>query len=359
MGWETDFSLPENVNWKEVFVLAQEQGVNAIALDGLEVIMQKNPEAMQTAEAKQVLLESIGNLQMTEFYNLNQLSALLKLSDILAKKDIPFMIMKGFACAKNYPNPKHRPCGDIDIYTGELFEKSNNALREAGIEVEPDYYRHTASYINGVMIENHRVLCDLRGPQKQTKEFEKWLEKEAKESVLSGKPAVVLEQSVLGGTFPNANFNALFLPWHVSAHFVFERVTIRHLLDWALFLIQDGKEIDVEMFLEAKKRFDYGFSKLADVITNLALRYLKMPVADTPIKIIHDAVNFDDRLADKVLDYMFVGQPRERDENIWKFRINNVKRVWNEKWKYKEFYGMSSMKFLFYKTYGALFHIGE
>ena len=105
------------------------------------------------------------------------------------------------------------------------------------------------------------------------------------------------------------------------------------------------------MFLEAKKRFDYGFSKLADVITNLALRYLKMPVADTPLKIIHDAVNFDDRLADKVLDYMFVGQPRERDENIWKFRMNNVKRVWNERWKYKEFYGMSSMKFLFYNSF--------
>ena len=36
MGWETDFLLPDDINWKEVFVLAQEQGVNAISLDGLE-----------------------------------------------------------------------------------------------------------------------------------------------------------------------------------------------------------------------------------------------------------------------------------------------------------------------------------
>lgn len=359
MGWENDFSLPADVDWKDVLSLAHEQGVNAIAVDGLEKWMAQEPHLLSSPKEKQILLEAIGSLQMVEVNNLHQLSALMKLSQILNDKEIPFMIMKGFACAQYYPNPKHRPCGDIDIYPGELFDKSNKTLIEAGVNVEPDYYRHTASYINGVMIENHRVLCDLRGPQKQTKEFELWLKREANRSLKEGESAWVMEHSVPGGFSPTADFNALFLPWHVSAHFVFERVTIRHLLDWALFLTHEGREIDVEKFLEAKRRFDYGFSKLADAITNLSIRYLKMPVADTPLQIVQDAVNFDDGLADKVIDYMFVGQPRERDENVWKFRWNNVRRVWNERWKYKEFYGMSPVKFLFYKTYGALFHIGE
>ena len=31
MGWENDFSLHANVDWKDVLSLAHEQGVNAIA----------------------------------------------------------------------------------------------------------------------------------------------------------------------------------------------------------------------------------------------------------------------------------------------------------------------------------------
>jgi hypothetical protein len=358
MGWESDFSLPEDIDWRRVFEHAQEQGVNAIVLDGLEKYM-NNTSHKLNAKDKQFILEAIGNLQLIEFNNQKQLSALLKLSEILNNKGIPFMIMKGFACAQYYPNSKHRTCGDIDIYTWKRFNDSNQALEDAGVPVEPDYYRHTASFINGVMIENHRVLCDLRGPRTQTMEFEKWLEREARRSFEKGKPAMVFNHVVYGGLFPSANFNALFLPWHVSSHFMFERVTIRQLLDWSLFLIHEGKHIDVEMYREAKRYFTYGFSKIADAITNLSLRYLKIPKGDIPIQIIEDAVDFDEKLADDLFNYMFHSNPRERDENVWKFRWNNVKRVWNDRWKYKDFYGMGSIKFLFYKTYGALFHIGE
>lgn len=359
MGWETDFSLPEDVDWKEVFVLAQEQGVNAIALDGLEVLMRKNPEAMQTAEAKQILLESIGNLLMTEFNNLKQLSALEKLSDILAKNNIPFMIMKGFACAKNYPNPKHRPCGDIDIYPGELFDESNQALRDAGIEVDPYYYRHSAAMINNIMVENHKVLGDLRGPKRQTRELEELLQREALKSIQNGEKAKVMDTDIPGAVFPSANFNALFLPWHVSAHFAFEKVTLRHLLDWTLFLVNDGKNIDVELFRNAKKRFTYGYSKLADILTNLSLRYLRVPAGDIPIEIIKDASDMDNQLADRVFNYMFVGQPRERDNNVWKFRWNNVKRIRKERWKYNDVFNMTSLGFLCLKAYGVFFKVGE
>lgn len=359
MGWETDFSLPRDVDWKEVFVLAQEQGVNAIALDGLEVLMQKKPEAMQTAEAKQILLESIGNLQMTESHNLNQLSALLKLSDILSKKDIPFMIMKGFACAKNYPNPKHRPCGDIDIYPGERFDESNQALRDAGFEVDPYYYRHSAVMINNIMIENHKVLGDLRGPKRQTKELEELLQREAQKSIQNGKKAKVMDTDIPGAVFPSANFNALFLPWHVSAHFMVERVTLRHLLDWALFLAHDGNSIDLELYRHAKKNFTFGYCKMVDILTNLSLRYLNMPVNGVPTVIIDDARSIDIVLADRVFEYMFVGQPKDRGSNVWQERINNLKRIWKERWKYKAIYNQSFMSLIMYKMTGVLFKIGE
>ena len=362
MGWEEDFSLPADIVWGEVLQLAYEQEVGAIALDGYEEylkIIPKDEQVVVSPQDKILIIEAIGQLQLVEQNFAKHQEVVQKLGDILHKKEIPFVIMKGFACAQYYPNPKHRECGDIDIYPGELFDECNKSLKEAGTGVDPYYYRHSASYIDGVMIENHRVLCDLRGPRKQTKELEALLEQHANDSLKHGKLAMVDGALVSGATFPIANFNVLFLPWHVSAHFMVERVTLRHLLDWALFLGHDGNGIGLELYRHAKKNFTFGYSKMVDILTNLSLRYLNMPAEGVPTEIIDDARKFDDNLADRVFEYMFVGQPKDRGNNVWQERMNNLKRIWKERWKYKEVYNQSTAGFLWYKITGALFKVGE
>lgn len=362
MGWEDDFSLPQDIDWEKVFLLASEQGVEAIALDGLEVLKVKSQEvnaSFSSANNKKLLLETIGRLKLAEFKWVHHLSALKELSDILQSKGIPFLLMKGFACGQYYPIPKHRICSDIDIFPGVKFDEANETLKEAGIDVDPYYYRHSVSYINGVMVENHRVLCDLRGPRRQTRAFKEQLKVEAQKSIENGKDVLIQDVPIAGAKYPMANFNALFLPWHVSAHFAFEKVTLRQLLDWALFLVNDGKNIDVNLFRKAKLKYTYGYSKFADILTNLSIRYLKLPVENVPSEIVYDATNFDNWLADKVFDYMFAGQPRERDENVWKFRKNNLKRIWKERWKYKELYNMTTLGFMWRKAMGVVFKVGE
>ena len=358
MGWEKEFSLPEDIDWEAVLQLSHEQGVNAIVLDGLEKLMEETSYSFPPKD-KLFIIDAIGSLQIVEHNTLNQLAALKDVAAILHAKQIPFMIMKGFACGQYYPEPRHRPCGDIDIYPGGKYEESNQAFCEAGIVSNPYYYRHSALSIRGVMIENHKILGSLRWSKKETREFEAWLEREAKKSIETGTEAKVLNEKIPGGVFPNADFNALFLPWHVSAHFAFERVTIRHLLDWALFLSNEGKSINVAQFREAKKRFIHGYSKIAEIMTNLSVRYLNMPVTNLPKVISEDAMRIDSGLADKVLVYMFEGQLRERDEKLWKSRWNNLKRIWKERWKYKEVYNMSPAVFMLHQAKGVLFRIGE
>ena len=360
MGWESDYTLPPDIDWKEVLTLATEQGVEAIAIDGYQALKAKNPHAnltLDSFENKPLLLEYLGRLRLVEHGNMQRLAALVELSKILQGKQIPFLLMKGFSCGQYYPNPAHRPCGDIDIYPGDKFDDSNEALKAAGIEVEPYYYRHSAATINGVMVENHRILCDLRGPRRQTRDFEAQLEAVGKKSIIEGKDVVISGNVIAGAQYPTANFNALFLPWHVSAHFAFERVTLRHLLDWALFLIHDCNNIDVDLFREAKQKYTYGYSKFVDILTNLSLRYLRIPTEIIPAAIIEDSQYCDERLAGRVFDYMFEGKPRERDENVWKFRRNNIKRIWKERWKYEELYGLSTTAFFYYKIAGVLFKI--
>ena len=45
-----------------------------------------------------------------------------------------------------------------------------------------------------------------------------------------------------GVYFPSANFNGIFLISHASAHFAGNHITLRHLLDWALFVDKEWKE---------------------------------------------------------------------------------------------------------------------
>lgn len=362
MGWDSDYTLPSVIDWSEVLERSNEQGVAAIVLDGYEIYLKNNPQEksfLTIRENKHLRAEALGRLSTIEKSYQSHLKALSVLSDCFSEEKIPFMILKGFSCAQYYPIPEHRGCGDIDIYPGDLFSDSNNALRRMGIEVDMHYYRHSVSRINDVSIENHRVLCDLRGPEQQTRELEHQLEKLAEDSINTGDSVSIGNQLFPGIRFPSPSFNSLFLPWHVSAHFAFERVKVRHLLDWALFLIREGKNIDVSLFKEAKNKYTYGFSKFADILTNLSIRYLGIPLDGIPTEIIEDASRFDTILADRVFDYIFIGQPRERDDNVWKFRFNNLRRIWQERWKYRAIYDMNVFSFMFYKIKGVLFRVGE
>lgn len=361
LGWESDYTLPNDINWEEVLRIANEQGVFAIIIDGYDIYISKNPKAKNTLftneEIKTTVFSQIGFAEMNYY---RHLAAIAELDEVLSGRCIPYLLLKGLACGQFYPNPHHRPCGDIDIYPGDRFEESNKALKDNGIVVDKDYYyRHSASTIKDVTIENHRVLGDLRGPRRQTKDFEALLESEAINSINRGK-SISLEGVILkGAVIPTADFNALFLPWHVSAHFALERVTLRQLLDWALFLDKEGQYISVELFRSAKKRYTFGYSKFADILTALALKYLKLPEGSIPLPIIQDAINTDDSLITKVYNYIFEGQPILTEKNIWKTRFNNFKRIWRERWKYKEIFGVSTLAFMYYKATGAIFNIGS
>lgn len=196
----------------------------------------------------------------------------------------------------------------------------------------------------------------MRGPKKQAHSFESLLKTLAQDSVKNGE---LYGKDYPQAHFPSADFNAHFLPWHVSAHFEFERVTLRHLLDWALFLYHDGNKINVSLLRESKKKFTYGFGPFADILTYLSIRYLNLPVDSLPIEIVEDANSVNKELAEKVLDRMFEATEPASDSNVWRERWKLFKYVWKDGWKYRGLYGMSPIRFMLYKLYGVLFRVGE
>lgn len=344
IGTETEFAIPENVDWKEVYELSCSQGVSAIAYDGLQKLYDKCGRlSLDSPEYMNIKYEWFARIVSVETNYARQLEIVSKLEEVFEKEKMPFMIMKGISVSKYYPIPEHRECGDVDIYLGQNYMRSNLLLKENGIGYDEYYYRHSASHINGIMVENHCVLCDTRGP-KSTKLLERQLEN------LAGK--CLAGES--GQVYPTPDFNALFLPWHVSAHFAFEKVTLRQLLDWALFIWKDGLRIDENLFLEAQDRYKFGYSAFSNVLTALSVDKLHIPAESLPSFLLSGAEFADKQLCAKVFDYMLIGHPKERDERVWKSRLNNIRRIFSESWKYRELYNMSALGFLMYKAKGVI-----
>lgn len=54
------------------------------------------------------------------------------------------MVIKGLACGLNWPSPKHRPYGDIDIWLfGNQAAADEIINKEKGIKVDTSHHHHT------------------------------------------------------------------------------------------------------------------------------------------------------------------------------------------------------------------------
>ena len=137
LGNEKDFSLPLSVNWKEVIDLSFEQGVAAIAVDGLQRLYDavegsSSSNASLGSSGSSSLVSSLSTLDSPELEDLKyewfgevmnaeqdyeaHRSAISHLVHFYESQGVKMMLLKGYGLSLNYPIPSHRPVGDIDIY---------------------------------------------------------------------------------------------------------------------------------------------------------------------------------------------------------------------------------------------------
>ena len=160
--------LPESIDWPAVEALANEQGLSAVVLDGIEVLPDKQ------RPPKIFLLEWIGEtLQGYEYrYELYQ-RAISEMAAFYNTHGYKMMVLKGYACSVNWHKPEHRPCGDIDIW---LFGKQKEAdavlAKEKGVEIDSSQHHHSVFYWGDFMVENHYDFVNTH-VHKSSRELEK------------------------------------------------------------------------------------------------------------------------------------------------------------------------------------------
>ena len=223
----------KDVDWNYIEDLALRQGLSAVIVDGVEHLpkVQRPP--------KEVLLRWIGNiLQSYEYrYELYR-KAIAEMTGWYNAHGFKMMVIKGYACSLDWPKPKHRPCGDIDIWLfGKQKEADSLMGKELGLKVDTSHHHHTVFNWRDFTVENHYDFIDISS-LKSNKDIEVLLKQLGQDD--THYVSLYGEKLYL----PSPDLHALFLLRHLVNHFAAAEITLRQVLDWAFFVEKHTMEVD-------------------------------------------------------------------------------------------------------------------
>lgn len=214
LGNGDDISLPSSVDWKSIWMMASQQGVSAICLDGIQLIDKEN--GCLASMPKQLKIQWIASVVRQEQAYNAQWDAAKGLAELYDRYDVDIFVMKGFSLSRFYPFPEHRPCTDMDCYLKDKYEVGNRIAKENGLTVDCSYYKHSKILLKGLTVENHQYLLPVKGSGK-AKRFEhelcSWIDDGSNEYI---------GDSRLKASSPF--FDAVYVLAHAQEHFLNEGI---------------------------------------------------------------------------------------------------------------------------------------
>ena len=316
---ERPVEFPESVDWIELLEYAKTQGVAAIAMDGLQTLINKIGFSPVGLDVK-AKLQLYALAMSIERRHIKQIESGKEVASILHKAGIRTLVLKGFAFAQYYPKPMQRLASDMDCYLCGGYEVGNREMECLGIKVNREDYRHATFQYKDVFVENHKICTTVRG-KRQRKCFEAYLR-----SLLENEPTVDIDGSYL--EMPCDRFNTLYFLQHCHRHFLREGITLRYICDWAMIL-KNADCFDSEFWNECEKNdlrpFAESMTRLAYVICGVKASWMN----DDVMLQIQDKMLLDDcyRIVYNAIKY----------GNRLKAHIQMVKNMLEMRWKYKYF----------------------
>ena len=364
---------PIPIDWEAIEVLAAEQGLSAVVVDGVE----KMPDDKRPP--KFVLLQWIGETLQGYEYRFEQYrKAISELSAFYNSHGFKMMVLKGYACALDWPKPEHRPCGDIDVwlfgqqreadkvlvntdFTNRTDEgspdgsKSVKNLPQNHIEIDNSHHHHSVFEWGEFMVENHydfinvhhqksnasleKIFKELGNLKVESSEFR--VEGQLKECSDAGCKFPIVEMvdastpSTGSGTgsatkvyLPSPNLHALFLLRHAISHFAADEITLRQVLDWAFFVKAHTKEVDWEWLAEIMD--EYHMTDFFNCINAICVEDLGFEVSIFPY------IQFDPLMKERVFNDILSPEFSESSPKGFIPRVFFKYRRWKaNEWKHK------------------------
>lgn len=267
--------ITKAIDWQSLKDHAEEQGLSAIVLDGIERLpdQQKPPKVF--------LLELIGETLQGYEYRYDQYrQAIAELAGFYNSHGYKMMVLKGYACSIDWPKPEHRPCGDIDIWLFGRQAEADAALgswfkvQDPSFKIDSSHHHHTVFEWQGFTVENHYDFVNVHA-RKSSAELEKVFKELGEDN--SHSVEVKGEKVYL----PSPNLHALFLIRHMVSHFAAAEITLRQVLDWAFFVEKHTNDVDWEWLdgMLAK----YYMKEFVNCINAICVEDFGFPVGIFPV----------------------------------------------------------------------------
>lgn len=319
LGNKEECNLPSDIDWQRVIDLSFDQGVAALSVDGLGLMVHDCPDLeleIDKEELEDLKYEWFGACFENEQSYEEHLKVIEKLALLYNEQSVR-MLLKGFGLSLNYPVPEHRTSSDIDIYLYGKGGLGDALVRERfGCEVKQNEDKHSVFALDGTSVENHACFVnDAVHPGYMV--LNDYLVKEAE----NGMNHKVCESQIV---IPSAMFNALFIPVHIAGHFVHGEASVRQLCDWATFVKGYSHKIDWSTVRELSQKC--GFWKFFCCLNGIVQEHLGVPEECMP-----DWTR-DKKMEARILEEILA--PRKVVTSL----VGKVWRFFSSRWKYKMVY---------------------
>lgn len=313
------FQGAQSGTWEEVFALAKRGGVAALTFDAT----MRLPENLRPSRDLRIRWGLHAQASAERYARQRETAA--HLASIFAEKDVKTMLLKGLSLARYYPEPALRECGDIDVWLYGDCEKGNDIARSLGLVLTEENPKHSTFLLNGVLVENHRTFLD-EALYRMDKRLDKQLA-----NILDTQPSVSLPDTNGLLNTPPPDFNALFLLRHASMHFP-DGIALRHVVDWALFLHTEHKNIDADALRSTLRNED--LVEFAGILTAMARIYLNLN--DTHSLLTHGPY---EQQARRVMDSILAPKPVCKNPSRLSVFVFKTRRFLGSQWRYRIVYG--------------------
>lgn len=213
-------------DWTHLLAMAEEQEVLGLIYDALpSVAGEERPEVplLMSLSAKILRMEQGNQLYRQQLYPVLRR---------IYGQGIKAVLFKGIALARLYANPLHRPVGDVDLMVSfDQMNRTLDSMKEFGLKLDDQYDpKHWTAQCSGLNWELHFHSMAL---------FSRRLDRryrilEAEETM----PDMLLHETIDGERVSlfSPLFGIIHLTAHIQHHLLVERLTLRQIIDWMLYL---------------------------------------------------------------------------------------------------------------------------
>ena len=315
------------LDWRTLVDSSFVQGVPAITVDGLQNLYEAHPGLaldIDNPELEALKYEWFGSCFSAESDYERHQSAIAEFLKLCKLQEVKALLLKGYGLSLNYPIPAHRPCGDIDIYLFGYAEFVSQLVEKHWqVSVNRSNPHHYVFSRNGVTFENHITLLDVERHKNHFSDeqvFQKLIAEGCDEIEVGGEKCFV----------PSVKLNSVYLLRHMAHHFAVEKITLRHILDWALFVRANASKIDWDFVYGFAK--DSGCTPFLNCLNGICVEPLGFAAEDFPVRERNGKLQL--RMLADILHPEFDKEIPATSHTI-RYAIAKTSRILANRWKYR------------------------